>query len=202
MEIDIGTFNPLAFLFLAAPLFFLWRRGRSLGYIFYFSLFFFYMWAVFANVIFPLPLDGSYFDTIRGRTWASQVNFAPLFLAREFDVRSVQIYGNFLLGVPFGFGVLFVSSVPSRRVIPLGLGFALGLELLQLIIGLIYGFPYRVIDVNDVLLVFAGVVLGYLALRATAHGYRRLTGAGAATGPLGRHVHSVLFRVLDARALM
>ena len=119
-----------------------------------------------------------------------------LFLEPDFDMLSVQRYGNLLLGVPFGFGVLFVSSVPSRRVIPLGLGFALGLELLQLIIGLIYGFPYRVIDINDVLLVFAGVVLGYLALRITARAYQWLTGAGATTGPLGRHIHSVLFSVL------
>jgi len=76
MAIDIDTFNPLAFLFLAVPLFFLWRRGRGLGYLFCFSLFFFYIWAVFANVIFPLWLDGSYFDIMRGRTWADFVNFA------------------------------------------------------------------------------------------------------------------------------
>lgn len=198
MAIDIGAFNPVAFLILAVPLFFLRRQGRGLGYLLCFSLFFLYLWAVFSYVIFPLRLDAEYIDMMRrDRAWAGQVNLAPLFFAPRFDVLSVQVYENLLLGVPFGFGILFISGVPAGRAIPLGLGFSVGLELLQLAIGLVYGFPYRVIDINDVLLVLAGAVLGYLALRATARGYERLTGAGATTGPLGQHVHSVLFRVLD-----
>jgi glycopeptide antibiotics resistance protein len=48
---------------------------------------------------------------------------------------------------------------------------------------LVYGFAYRVIDVNDFLLNFAGVVLGFALLRAlafvsrTASGRRFLTDA-------------------------
>lgn len=193
VEIDIGTFNPVALLLLAVPLFSLWRRGRSAGYLLCFSLFFLYLWAALSYTVFPLRLDGDYIDALRQhRRWANNVNLIPLAFLRRGDVRSVQVYGNCLLGVPLGFGFPFIVNSTPGRVARLGLSFAAGLELLQLLIGLLYGFPYRVIDVDDVLLVFSGVIFGHVVLRAVARVYQRLSGATAMNCLLGSHIHSVL----------
>jgi glycopeptide antibiotics resistance protein len=46
--------------------------------------------------------------------------------------------------------------------------FAVTIETLQLAISLLYGFAYRVIDVNDVLLNLSGAMLGYALLKVAA----------------------------------
>ena len=42
-----------------------------------------------------------------------------------------------------------------------GLFFTLSIELVQLVISLSYGFPYRTVDINDVMLNLSGVMIGF-----------------------------------------
>lgn len=182
-HVDIRPFNPLALIILLVPLFILHRRGKKAGYLLCFSLFFLYMWAVFAIVLCPLPVSCELAGSA-GCTggWDVDVNWVPSLFSGRFDLRSQQVYGNFLLGLPFGFGLPFLlanENATPRRMLGFGLGFALGLELAQFILGVLI-FPYRSIDIDDVLLVFAGTMVGYGLLRVTAYGYRRLGWAGAA----------------------
>ncbi len=57
-----------------------------------------------------------------------------------------------------------------------GAVFAASIELVQLAISLLYGVAYRVIDINDFLLNFVGVVSGYAVLRILAFSYQRISG--------------------------
>lgn len=197
--IDIYAFNPLALVILLVPLFFLRERGKSVGYLLCFSLFFLYMWAILAYTIFPLPVRSHDIEAIRYFRWTSSINLVPGVFSDEFDIRSVQVYGNFLLGVPFGFGLPFVVASTPKRVLRLGLGLAAGLELAQFGIGLlVYQGPYRSIDIDDVVLVFTGTLFGYGVLWAVAHVYRRLGWAGGARLPVWAHIHVVLLFVASA----
>jgi pheromone shutdown protein TraB len=123
-------------------------------------------------------------------------------LSGELDLRSEQVAGNFLLGVPFGFGLPFVvAGSTHRQMVVRGLGFAAGIELAQLLLGLLlYQAPYRVIDIDDVWLVFTGTLAGYGALLAAAHVYRRIGWGRGASVPVWNHLHGVLACVASGHA--
>lgn len=199
--IRIGAFSPLAFMLLPIPLLFLRRRGKSAGYLLSFSGFFLYAWAVLAYTIFDqLPASSDQLEMIRGRSWAENIHLMPRFLSGDIALGSEQVYGNFLLGVPFGFALPFVATSTHRRVVLLGFGFAAGIELAQLLIGLLLlQGPYRVIDIDDVWLVFVGALSGYGALRVAALIYRRIGWEGGARLPVWSHLHGVLLHVASGR---
>jgi len=121
---------------------------------------------------------------------------------------SVQGWGNVALGAPFGFMLPFVFRVLEwRRMALCGLLFGAAIELAQLIVSLFYGFAYRIIDVNDVMLNFTGVMLGYALLGGMATLYqtamrRRPPEASArnqSEGPWA-HLQSVLMAQAFARS--
>jgi glycopeptide antibiotics resistance protein len=197
LPIRIDTFSPLVLAALPLPLFYLRRKGKSIGYMLCFSVFFFYSWVVVSYTIldsFPHSLE--HLEMIREADWSANVNLIPSLATGTFNVRSRQTYGNFLLGIPFGLGVPFLIRSTHRRVLLLALALAAGIESAQLLIGyLICQGPYRVIDIDDVLLVFTGTLSGYGALWAVARGYQRLAKGIVARFPVWDHVHLVLLRV-------
>ena len=73
------------------------------------------------------------------------------------------LVGNVLAFAPFG--VFLPILWPSRRslisVVGAGLAISLALEAVQLAVSLLIGAPYRVADVDDVIINVLGVVLGY-----------------------------------------
>ena len=78
------------------------------------------------------------------------------------------LVGNVLAFAPFG---LFLPILwPSRRspisVVGAGLAISLALEAVQLGLSLLIGAPYRVADVDDVIINVLGVALGYGLYRA------------------------------------
>src|SRR6185503_4021476 len=101
--------------------------------------FFLYLWAVFALVICPLPIDPEEIDWLRKlEHWHERINLIPTFFFGHFYLDE-NVRGNFLLGIPFGFGLPFVvapkNSTP-KYILGIGIGFAAGLELIQLGISL------------------------------------------------------------------
>src|SRR5262249_50371273 len=194
---------PAALIVLVVPLVVLIKRRKSIGYLVSFSLFFLYLWAVFAYAVCPLPFGSGPISLLRENNWGNSTNLVPGLFLREHSFWKVEnVYGNILLGMPFGFGLPFVvtqkTSTP-KFVASLGIGFAAALELVQLgISAIFYGVPYRTIDIDDVLLVFVGVLLGYSLLRAIAYAYRRLGFTSAARLPVWAHFHAVLVHVAPA----
>jgi glycopeptide antibiotics resistance protein len=199
-SVTIDAFSRNSFLLLLIPLIFLRRRGKSAGYLLCFYLFSVYAWAVLADTIFDFPVHSVEAEMIRTRSWSREINLVPAFVSGDFNPLSEQVYGNFALGIPFGFGLPFiVARSTHRRMILLGLGFAAGIELAQLLLGLIiYQAPYRVIDIDDVWVVFVGTLVGYGALWGAARIYRRLGWEGGAPLPVWEHVHAVLLGVASA----
>jgi len=201
----MGVWDPREIIILPVILFFLKRQGKRLGYLLCYSLFFAYMWAVVKYTIFPFPLrlNPNYLGAIyRHLTSDATINWIPAVFSEDlgFDAFGVQVYGNFLLGVPFGFGLPFVVKAPPKRVVSLGLVLALGPELIQLVQNIFFiDFPFRTVDIDDVWVIFTGVLSGYAVLRFAAYVYQRLGWTRGADVPIWEHFHCVLLDVASAR---
>jgi glycopeptide antibiotics resistance protein len=73
----------------------------------------------------------------------------------------IEIVGNVVLTIPFGFGINFLGQVKPRKILWLAFAVGFGFEFSQLIISLIFRSGFRSIDINDVMLNALGVLLGY-----------------------------------------
>lgn len=110
-------------------------------------------------------------------SFVRSVNLIPL----RFDftelpnIVMMQIVLNVLVSVPFGFGILFVVFIQTRQIPVLAVVVGLGIEGIQLVIGLLLRYPYRIIDINDAILNALGVLLGYALFRVFAGLYLQAT---------------------------
>jgi glycopeptide antibiotics resistance protein len=175
MTIDLITVLPVLIVGLALLVVYL-RASRhfSVARLVMVIAFAIYLTQVSRYTIFPIELGTTYVDTLRSQTrLLDGVNLLPFKGLSIRYLASVQGWGNVALGGPFGFLLPFVVPVLEwRRMVLRGLFFGAAIELLQLLIALLYGFAYRIIDVNDIILNFAGVMTGYALLRGIASLYR------------------------------
>src|SRR5688572_22317246 len=103
--------------------------------------------------------------------WVNIVPFETITVALRYGLDRQQgqvLVGNVLALAPFG--VFLPILWPSRRslisVVGAGLAISLALEAVQLGLSLLIGAPYRVADVDDVIINVLGVALGYGLYRA------------------------------------
>lgn len=166
-------FNPLyGIVALIVLLIFLRRKGKSLSYLFFFSLFWLYLMQVVSVVVFPFPID------IPDEHFKPSINLIP-FDFGYCDPRGIeqcfrQIYENILLTIPFGFGVNFIARIKPRHILGLAAGVGAALELIQLAVSLIFRTSFRVVDINDLLLNALGVLIGYGVFRIFGWAYSHL----------------------------
>jgi len=126
-----------------------------------------YAWWICSVAFFPFP-GAQTAAGLRsaGLPWVNLVpirelvRHLPLLPARQI-VR--QFGGNVLLFVPFTFfGPIFWPRLRSWRwPLAVGLGGSLAIEVLQLALSGVAGFPYRQTDIDDVILNTAGAFLGF-----------------------------------------
>jgi glycopeptide antibiotics resistance protein len=160
----------MGLLTLAFLLAILWSRKHGPAYLFCFSLFFGYLMAVLSVVFFPIRLPQVWPGgiTLQTTIWAlSHINLIPFNFGDLFSMNAKiifeQLVGNILLTAPFGFGLPFLVPISTRRILWLALYAGLALETTQLgieLLGLVSGYGHS-IDINDVLLNAAGVLVGY-----------------------------------------
>ena len=171
MEVELNNLRfslwPLGTALLGLLLVALWRRKRSASYLLCCLIFGSYLLLAVDKLFFPIRLIEAYAGA------RLSINLIPFNFDFSFIAEIVlqQILQNILLTVPFGFGINFVAQVRARRVPGLALAVGGGIEAGQLVISLLLGYPYRIIDVNDVLLNGLGVLIGYGLFRLFAWGY-------------------------------
>lgn len=170
-----GLLVPVLFVVLAL----LWWRGRHAGRaradLLLRSAFSAWVVALIALALFPLPLPpyeavGPLPPDVRGwpAPWASIVPFATI--RGSFGEMWGYGAGRYLVGNIAGFvplGLLAPMLSARGRYWPLALliGFVASalIELAQLGLSLVMGFPWRVADVDDLLLNVVGTLVGYFA---------------------------------------
>lgn len=136
-------------------------------------LFVLYLGWVVGATLFPLPL-GAVAVHLDAAGRGVSVELAPLASVREVvrdGSRFAQLWiigGNVLTLAPFGFLLPFAAPRLATwpRMAAAAFLFPLAIELSQLSISLALGYSYRVTELDDVLLNFAGVLLGYAAFAA------------------------------------
>jgi glycopeptide antibiotics resistance protein len=195
--IYIAPVLPIVLLVVLVSLVWLRRRGKSFGYLLCFSIFAVYLAGFAAATFFPFPIRWG----PRGFK-AACLHLVPALVEGDdlnFRIDHEQVWGNFLAGVPFGFGLPFVALPASstwKRMMMVGLGAALAPELIQLLQNILFcDFPSRTVDVDDVWLCFAGTLAGYGVLWAAARLYQRIGWAAGARLPVWDHIHTVLLNV-------
>jgi glycopeptide antibiotics resistance protein len=167
-------------LILVVLLIILSRRKHNPSYLFCFSIFWVYLLVVLKETIFPIPLSGDMVEVMREETaFMSGVNLIPLYFGpfASTSIRAIFVSSilNVILTVPFGFGVSFIAQVRTRNFFWLAIIVGLGIESIQLVISLALRYPYRTIDVNDVLFNALGVLIGYGFFRFFAWLYLTMT---------------------------
>jgi glycopeptide antibiotics resistance protein len=155
---------------LAMVLLILWRRRHRPVYLFCFSLFFVYLLVALCVVFFPIRLPQNWPKdvTVQTALWTlSHINLNPFNYGNLFSMNASIIFwnlgGNILLTLPFGFGLPLLVPVSTRRIFWVALFAGLFFETTQLVIelsGLVSGYGHS-IDINDVVLNAAGILLGY-----------------------------------------
>lgn len=195
MSIDIWSVSPIALLVLGGLLVYLRRHGRSYGYLLCVVGFFLYLMVVARWAVFPLRFDEEFIEAFRRETTLeSGINLIPFRYANGLAPMSIQVIGNFLLGVPFGFGLPFIVARRWPYVLIASVIFSGFIELLQLLIDLAYGFAYRAVDINDFVLVWLGAAVGYALFRVVAVIYRQIVGTDSGDQGVWAHAHNVLTR--------
>ena len=186
-------FFPYPFLvgcgLLLIPMICTWRRNHSRLQLFFLFLFWFYLMLAIRQTLFPI---------FPGNDWRqpvseilSHINLRPFYFGGLFGlyphIARLEIIGNILLTVPFGFGLPLVTRIKARHLPWLLLVGGLSFEMGQLILNLVFGGNFRSVDINDVILNTAGTLIGYglfqsfaLVVRlVAAHSKNPSTGLGA-----------------------
>jgi len=195
LRIDIETIAPFALVMLLGLLLYMKKRqNKSTGFLICFAVFYVYIFCVIGYTIFPLIMHTNFIETMRQEsTLMSGINLVPFRFSLDY-LLSRQVIGNVVLGVPFGFGLPFITKVAdTRSVVRKGLLFAASIELLQLALDLIYRFAYRAVDVNDLLFNFSGVMIGFGLFRVIASLYNSAFENEPIAG-IWSYIHAVLTR--------
>lgn len=135
------------------------------------SLFYFYITALIAVTIFPIPIQWLKEIWIY---WGSN-NFIPFSSISDIlfndnlslTIKMKQIIGNIILFIPMWFFIplIWKSQNSFKKVLLIWILASFSIELLQYIISLLQGFSYKVTDVDDILLNVLGVGFGFWLLR-------------------------------------
>jgi glycopeptide antibiotics resistance protein len=162
----------ISFGILASVIAVLWKRKYSVSYLFCFATFWIYLSFVLKETLFPIEIVPER-AAILGGYFADYINLIPFYFGRfaRFDRTFPGVFLNILLTMPFGFGINFLTRLRPRSFLWLSISVGMAIESSQLLISLCLGYPYRVIDINDVICNAAGVLIGYALFRLFARGY-------------------------------
>ncbi len=162
----------IGFLLLGILLPILWKRKHSLSHLLFFSVFWVYLLFVIRVAVFPMVINLE--PANAGLPSINLIPFHIEYCARELRACVIEVGGNILLTVPFGFGINFLLESKPRQILWLGLALGFGFEFLQWAVSLVGRSGFRSVDINDLLLNAIGVWVGYALFRAFAWLYIRV----------------------------
>ncbi len=148
------------------------RRKHSRTYLFFFSLFWVYMLLVAGVTIFPILTPGAGHARAPLSRILGDINLVPFNFLQMYHNKNlvlfVEVVGNILMTIPYGFGLPFLKHIQPKRFIWLAMAIGFTIETLQLIEALMTGLIYRQVDINDFLLNTTGALIGYGLFQAFA----------------------------------
>lgn len=142
---------------------------KSFRSLFVWSLFLLYLLSVLKFTLLPMPLP-SLLELLRPLAEGGplRINFKPLWLGDRFVFLAKEQVLNIVMFVPFGFLFSFIVRARPGKVLLGSLIATVAIEVVQAILCLIIRYPYRVIDVNDVIYNFTGACIGLVLFKLGA----------------------------------
>ncbi len=137
-----------------------YKRASDLPTLIFHLLFGLYILSLINVTLFPIKVGGGYADSMReNASWVRNINLVPLQNLRH-SISTNAL--NMIMTIPLGLGLAYKLGLTKRfiHVTAFGIGFVI--ESLQAFIGLLLNYPYRAIDVNDVIFNALGVYTGCL----------------------------------------
>jgi glycopeptide antibiotics resistance protein len=169
MWLEKSLFTILVSLILYLIIFIHLKKNKySLQSIFGITLLYFYGIIVFHVTILPLPLDKLGVESLQMMaTNRNYINLIPIIDFIEYDKYSFikQVIGNIFMFMPLGilFPLVFKKCNNIKILIKYSFFISLFIEILQLVICLfLIKAPFRVFDINDLILNTFGAILGYI----------------------------------------
>jgi glycopeptide antibiotics resistance protein len=160
--IDSDFAVPLAAMVAVVMVVVLHRRAAPAWRLVAVGIFCVYLGGVASQTLFPIAI-GQSVDLDQRTSFWTWMNLEPFKGLGAGILGRQQAFLNVLLGVPFGVLVPFLGSWSARGILLLGGAFAIGIEALQFVEDAIYGYGYRAVDINDVMLNWLGVAIGLAA---------------------------------------
>ncbi|MCJ7842572.1 VanZ family protein [Lederbergia sp. NSJ-179] len=137
------------------------RKNKTLTYLLFWSIFYFYLVNVVRITQFPLFILEYPFEY----NFSDYINLIPTNPFRNGLYTSVL---NVILTIPFGFGLPFLIKMNWKKTILLTMLFSLLLESLQLTAHLILPGHNRMVDINDIIFNTLGGIIGYVLYKLFA----------------------------------
>lgn len=152
-----GPYIILAGVFLILiVLFMIYKIKTTIYFNIFFILFYIYIFQLIKYTQFPIVYIP---DLIDRNSIMSQINYIPF---SNITKSPTNAFLNVILTMPFGFLLPFVKRIHSKKNILIwAIVLPVLIEGLQLIIALLTGYTERIIDVNDIIFNFTGVILGF-----------------------------------------
>lgn len=163
--INIATILLVGFIWLGTSLFLKLKKGRSLVYLLFFTIFYSYLYKVLDYTLLQfqsLLLLQHFLPSLKlnGVEAGRSLNLIPLASLTLEDVKTSLL--NILMMIPFGFGLPFITNFRFKKVVIAGLLLSIAIELLQLVTGFMANTTFRIADINDLVFNTAGVAIGYI----------------------------------------
>jgi glycopeptide antibiotics resistance protein len=175
-------------------------KTRSLSYVTCAAVFGIYLLFLIHRTFFPLHISGNFADMMKAAPFMVGVNLIPFKFSNVSDLYNIvrELALNLVLLIPFGFGIRFLVSFRTKDVLWLALTVGCSIEAIQLVISLIIGYPYRVIDINDVIMNTLGFLTGYGLFRLFVWLYILMTHRfQIAHVGLGKYIYTIAIGTTD-----
>ncbi|TVX93258.1 VanZ family protein [Paenibacillus agilis] len=145
-------------------------RGKSNVCILFYGVLFYYLIFVGKYTLFPIPVSEAYLSMIRPNSpFIERINLLPLWTDKNFTFITKEQILNIIMTIPFGYIVNYVMNKQNFfKLVRSGIILGTIIETIQLCISLSIKYPYRIIDVNDIIFNLIGVMIGYLIFRAVS----------------------------------
>lgn len=128
-------------------------------YLLFFGIMYVYLCIVIKMTQFPIYALDEMREAMGGQNVWREMNLIPF--KEIIDDVSIDILLNILMTIPLGFGLSFLIRCSWKKIALAGVLVGSVSEVGQLISALWIGFTFRHINIDDVILNFVGVLIGY-----------------------------------------
>lgn len=125
-------------------------------------IFFIYLYFIIDITQFPIYITEGMREALSGNIWAN-IQLTPFK-----NIINFSSFYNIIMTIPIGFLVPLMSrnNIKFFKLILLALIPGILIEGMQLVQLLLIGYTFRIIDINDIICNFTGVMTGYLIFAA------------------------------------